>query len=463
MIHQAAKMHDSLKLPRGASMMNWQKLIATIGILSITGCGSGMNAVSNPALSPTSGNSNPVSSVDPTQLHQATSASSFTDSVGLNTHFSYTDTAYYQSTAQVIQAIQQLQVRHIRDGLHSPAAAPNIYTIEGQLNQAGIHADLIVPNPGSNGPTLAQMQVLLANSPAAENIEAPNEYDESGNSNWVSDLHAYLPTVLALGHDAGLQVYGPSLTQINSYPAVGNIANFMDFNNYHAYWGGRNPENGGWGGPDAENNYYGSLSYDLDELQMDCPGVPSVITETGYVANGTVGSASTIPESVEAIYEPRLLLHSWNLGIKRTYIYELLDEPSSTNGFGLLHSDLTPRPAFNAIASLMGLVAENAPNFVSGKLGYTLTGNTSGVETTLLQKSDGSFWLALWLPASVFDVNAVTPISVPTQNVNLSVLGGAIVRSEWTFDGTGKASLTSVNSATANLEIGSGVTMLKIQ
>jgi hypothetical protein len=191
--------------------------------------------------------------------------------------------------------------------------------------------------------------------------------------------------------------------------------------------------------------------------------MPSVITETGYVANGTVGSASTIPESVEAIYEPRLLLHSWNSGIKRTYIYELLDEPSSTNGFGLLHSDLTPRPAFNAIASLMGLVAENAPNFVSGKLGYTLTGNTSGVETTLLQKSDGSFWLALWLPASIFDVNAVTPISVPMQNVNLSVLGGAIVRSEWTFDGTGKASLSSVNSATANLEIGSGVTMLKIQ
>jgi hypothetical protein len=361
----------------------------------------------------------------------------------------------------VIQAIKLLNVRHIRDGLAYSWVAPNLYGIHAQLEAAGIHADLVVPNPKSGGPSVQQMQPLLQNYPDAENVEDPNEYDQAGDPNWATDLKNYLPTVFSLGHNSGFPVFGPSLTQSASYSQLGNVASTMDFNNYHAYWGGRNPETGGWGGPDAENHYYGSLAYDLDELQIDGPNVPVVMTETGYVANGTVGAKNVIPESVEAIYEPRLLLHMWNSGIKRTYIYELMDEPSSTTGFGLLHADLTPRPAYTAILNLMNLLADSS-TITPGELGYTMTGNTTGMESTLLQKSDGSFWLALWLNAPIYDVNALEPISVPLQVVNLSVLGGPTIYSIRTFDGTGQVSTTPVNAPTSSLSVGSGLTLIHI-
>ena len=51
------------------------------------------------------------------EQHQASRAADFTDSVGVNTHFSYTDTAYYQKPDEIIRAIEKLGVHHVRDGL----------------------------------------------------------------------------------------------------------------------------------------------------------------------------------------------------------------------------------------------------------------------------------------------------------------------------------------------------------
>jgi hypothetical protein len=157
------------------------------------------------------------------------------------------------------------------------------------------------------------------------------------------DLRNYMPNVWQAGQQARLDVLGPALTQVSSYSRLGDVSPYVDFGNVHAYWGGRNPETGGWGGPDAQMNYYGSLAYDFDLSNITSPGREVVISETGYVVNNAP-KQNVIPEWVEAVYEPRLLLHAWNSGVKRTYIYELMDEPSSTQGFGLLRADLT-RPS----------------------------------------------------------------------------------------------------------------------
>ena len=44
-------------------------------------------------------------------------AESVVDSVGINVHLHYTDTAYFQQFSEVKQALLALHVRHLRDGL----------------------------------------------------------------------------------------------------------------------------------------------------------------------------------------------------------------------------------------------------------------------------------------------------------------------------------------------------------
>jgi len=381
--------------------------------------------------------------------------------VGVNTHFSYTDTAYYLQPATLIGAIQTLHIRHIRDGLATGWIAPNLYSIYQQLAQADIGADLVLPNPGAAGATPQAMESLLPNYPSVDAIEGPNEYDQSGGASWADDLLAYLPSIWQVGQSAGLTVFGPSLTQTDSYTDLGSVSPYISDANLHAYWGGRNPETGGWGPPDSQNNYYGSLPYDFDQLNIDSPGKPVVMTETGYVVNNTP-TVNVIPESVEAVYEPRLLLHAWNMGIRRSYIYELMDDPSSPAGFGLLRTDLSPRPAYTALASLMGLLADTPGTFSPQVLNYWLDGASTNMETTLLQKKDGSFWLALWEPSAIFDVNAVTPLDVSSQVVTLSVANGMQIENIWSFDATGNTSVVSPGSASASVSVNAAVTLVEI-
>lgn len=394
-----------------------------------------------------------------TFTQQAARASDFVDSVGVNTHFSYTDTPYYRQYFTTISLLQELGVRHVRDGFEYYWIAPDLYAIYSQLGAAGIHPDLVMPNPDTRltGESMAE---LLPNYPGVDAIEDPNEYDQAGGAHWAQILLPFLPVIWQTSQLQAVAVIGPSLTQVNSYSELGDVSPYMTYANLHAYWGGRNPETGGWGGPDAQMNYYGSLPYDFDQLDIDSPGRAVFMTETGYVASNTP-KQNVIPEWVEAVYEPRLLLHAWNEGILRTYIYELMDDPSSTPGFGLLRSDLSPRPAFTAVATLMGLLADKQTSFSPSWLTYSLSTATN-IESTLLQKQDGSFWLALWNPGSIWDVNAVLSTPIASTQVTLRVPREMLIRQTWSFDDSGQASNTAVNARSVSLNIGSTVTLVNI-
>lgn len=390
---------------------------------------------------------------------RAARAFDFIDSIGVNTHFSYTNTPYYEQYASVIPLIQKLGAHHVRDGLQTSWIAPDLYAIYSKLAEAGIHTNLVVPNPSSTL-TANSMAELLPNYHGMESIESPNEYDQAGGSQWAATLQSFLPVVWQTGERAGVPVVGPALTQVASYGELGNVSADMTYANLHAYWGGRNPETGGWGGPDAEMNYYGSLPYDFDELDIDSPGRPVFMTESGYVVDNSP-SQNVIPEWVEAVYEPRLLLHAWNEGIKRTFIYELMDEPSSTPGIGLLRSDLSERPAFAAVSRMTTLLADSNRTFTPGSLTYSLS-SSSGIETSLFQKGNGSFWLVLWNPGSIWDVNAVESTPIAAKEVTLSVSGGKQIKVVWSFNDSGTTTSTDPNAASAKLSIRSTITLVKI-
>ena len=96
-------------------------------------------------------------------------------------------------------------------------------------------------------------------------------------------------------------------------------------------------------------------------------------------------------------------------GIVRTFWYELVDEAqhpvNPEASYGLLHNDLTPKPGYLALQSLIALLRDGDGNKVEkeSSLSYGITvkppaafARTQYVHDLLLQKSNGTFYLLLW-------------------------------------------------------------------
>jgi IPT/TIG domain/Putative Ig domain len=344
----------------------------------------------------------------------AQSADAFVDSVGVNVHLSYTDTSY-ANFAGVQQALQRLGVRHIRDGLIDTAWT-SYYDRLNQLGRAGIKSTLIT-SPQESAALLAAYPGRVADS--FEAYEAPNEYDLSGDPNWATTLNNFMKllhsAVQSNVNSSHFPIVGPSLTQAGSFAYTVSSAGSFDDANLHDYPGGRNPGTPGWG-----SGGYGSIDWNLALTSGAWPSKPVITTETGYVNDLT--QVNGVPEDVSGKYLPRLLLEQWMSGIKKTYVYELVDLGSghgANNGYGLLHSDFSPKPAYNAIKNVLGLLSDPGPAFPASGLNFKLSGNLTNVHHLLLEKRDGTFYLAIWVEQPSYDVNAKKELNVAAQQVTM--------------------------------------------
>jgi hypothetical protein len=300
-----------------------------------------------------------------------------------------------------------------------------------------------------------------------EAVEAPNECDIAGDcgstaAQSMANMLAFLPTVDVSGTTTNVPVFGPSFATYTSYAQVGNLASEMTDNNLHVYFGGRNPGSPGWGGLDAEGHSYGSIPFWLDMANQDAPNIPVNITETGYMMF-TQPQQYTIPPSTGASYIPRTLLLAYKQGVKRTYMYELLDEVSSP-GYGLIDGNMNPKPAFLAVQNLIANLWDKGSSFTPGTLSYSLTGGGSTLEQVLFQKRDGSFWLVLWLEQSSYDEVNLVQTPVTPENVTLQVGGNYVVTNIGTIENTGNMSWISTNpaAATETISVSDAVTIVKI-
>jgi hypothetical protein len=172
----------------------------------------------------------------------------------------------------------------------------------------------------------------------------------------------------------------------------------------------------------------------------------------------------TLPESVEASYAPRTLLGAFNHGIKRTYFYELLDEVSSP-AYGLLNSDLTPKPAFNALKNLISVLSDPATGTLApASLQYSVSGGDSTLNHLLLQKQDGSFWLVLWLEQSSWNPVTSQPVSVNPQNITIELTSSYQATRNYQFDSNGNATAfnQSMNDNSTSLTVTDQVSIVQI-
>ena len=346
---------------------------------------------------------------------EARTAGSFVDSIGVNTHTYYDDTVYYSEFGTIEQRLRELGVHHIRENLMPDRS--DQYERLSQLAAAGVKSTLILGSPEDGAGGLKELTEILSSDlrGSVDAVEGPNEYDLHGGSDWMSSLAPYQSQVYSSIKSnpalSSLPVLGPSLGNTNSDGSA--VSGSLDYGNIHSYPNGEAPE----------NNVSRLLA---TATEMSGPK-PVMATETGYhTAVNWTGDHYPASEAAQATYTPRLFLEYFRRGIIRTFSYELVDEfpnPSrdeSESNFGLLRNDLSPKPAFTALRNLTTILADSSTAFTPGKLDYTVSGDDDDLHQLLLQKSDGSYYLALWRASSVWDNESGTPLAAAPGTVKLS-------------------------------------------
>ncbi len=356
---------------------------------------------------------------------QARSAYSFIDSIGFNTHLRYYDTAY-GNYPLIRQRLLELGIRHIRDGGSDPLWIQRT----NELGSSGIRSTIVIDPFIGTGPTASynmnppgyDVLTLVKNLVPAgvEAIEILNEFDITRNNgyfyngqpvtdaNWITYLRNFTQdTYNALNSDPATQnvaVIGPSFVYPDSSTLVGNLSSWVDYGNAHPYSNPLHPGNG-------------NLLRDLANRSIPTANRPIIVTEIGY-STGSPLSDRPVSETVQGKYIPRMFLENFNSGVFRTFSYEFIDQfPNPNNSeynYGILRYDGKPKPAYTAMQNLIGILNDTALPFTPGTLDYSLSGNTQNVRTTLLQKSDGSFYMVLWLEVPSTD-------QVSSQTVNLTL------------------------------------------
>jgi hypothetical protein len=388
---------------------------------------------------------------------QARSAASFVDSIGVNTHTYYSDTVYASEFGTIAQRLRELGVHHIRENL--VPNRPDQYQALNELAAAGIKSTLILGAPEDGSAGLAKLTSILGSSlrGSVDAVEGPNEYDLNGGSGWMARLAPYQSDLYAAIKSnpatSSLPVVGPSLGNTNSDGS--DVSGALDYGNIHSYPNGEAPE----------DNVPRMLA-----MASDMSGSkPVMATETGYhTAVNWSGDHKPVSEAAQATYMPRLFLDYFSRGVTRTFSYELVDEfPNAgadepESNFGLLRNDLSPKPAFSALRNLTAILADSSASFAPGQLDYAVSGDTGGLQQLLLQKSDGSYYLALWREESVWDNQSRTPETAPTGNVQLNFAEALAGAEEFQPNSSSQPLRTLATGGPMTVKVGPQVTIVRV-
>jgi hypothetical protein len=325
---------------------------------------------------------------------QAVSADAFVDSIGVNIHAHYQGTVY-DHDVNLKAALVKLGVRHVRDGLVD-SKWPTYFSRLNDLGRAGIKSTLITGIPVDRVvPVAAQLRDSI------EAFEGPNEVNLN---NWTPERAAQYQkdlwsTVRADATWAQHPILCLSVTDYAYGAKLGDLSASCDFGNIHPYAGGWEPENRHeWMKSDLQTAFTGARAFSGAK--------PLMITEIGYTTHLAKSGHVAVTPEIAGIYLPRIVLTTFSRQVRRTFLYELFDlhgnpqEPE--DNFGLVAKDgVTFKPAGTAMANLIRVLADPGPAFAVGTLDVTLS--EAAARSMLFQKRDGTQWLAVWLPTSMWD------------------------------------------------------------
>ena len=352
---------------------------------------------------------------------QAHSAESFINSIGVAVHLNYIDTPYGKYNEIIKPRLQELGVHHIRDGL----ILEDLETKKKfkDLAEIGIKSTLVMDPRDNNTPSRA-VSVVKSVLESVEAIEGANEWDISpqfqykaqsfpeGVRQFQTELYSAIKKDPVTAH---ISVLSPSMAYAPNAVKLGIVP--CDIGNMHSYPGGETPIAG------------------IDDLWM--PNIkilcgqdkPLMASETGYHNGINIeGGHRGVSEKAAAKYLLRLYFEYFNRGIKRAFTYELIDiKPSSPKewNFGLLRYDGLPKADFIALKNLISLLQDSEViDFKSTfptSLNYSLKGDETNIHRTLLQKSNGNFYLILWQEVPSFDHKTKADLIIQDRPLTLTL------------------------------------------
>lgn len=351
---------------------------------------------------------------------RARQADEFIDSIGVNVHLHYNDTAYGEYERIIKPRLRELGLRHLRDGI--VLGRPDKEAMMRELESFGFKF-LMIADPRAT--SARQALDFVKQFPSVTMVEGPNEPDLNLGANWIVAARSYQQQLYSeIKNDPStkhISVLAPSLAIDSSFDRLGSIHSWADYANLHNYYGGRNPGTAGWG-----DFGYGSIPWQINQARKTTPEKQIISSETGwhnYVGNS--GGHRGTPKSVVGKYIPRLYLEQFNHGFARSYPYEFIDERNDPydleNNFGMLHSDGSPKPAYSALKNLITQLRDDGAPFKTESLSYSLNGYVDKLHHTLLQKRDGTFYLALWVETYNWDPDAKVEYTPPPQPVVLTI------------------------------------------
>lgn len=409
----------------------------------------------------------------------AKDSKSFVDSMGVNTHLPFQgsiyDASYSTPTTGIRARIDELGVRHLRDySIRSSNPQNYINTVFSRMLDlatlnGGLKFTVLGCMSSYTDPNLLYTAYTGAGS-TWEAVEGVNEPDYNlgqlqNDPNWANDTKKIQQTIwnwVQANHPT-LPVVGPAPGNWNNYSAIGDLSAYLTTGNIHSYASGNEPATynltGGGGG---------LFTQSVTASKATSGTKPFMVTETGWHNASAVDpnywEQATDP-NVMAKNLTRTFFYFWNMGSVRTFIYELIDEGTSTIDpqmrFGLLNYDGSVKPAFTAMKNMITVLDDPNTCVAPGKLDFQLSGNTQFVRSSLLQKSNGKFYLALWLesPNNTTAAGISQSVSLTFNNETINTVNSCRIKDT--------TAMTTVSTRPApgtpiNLTLYDDVTLLEI-
>jgi hypothetical protein len=350
------------------------------------------------------------------------SAAVFLAGIGVNTHIPYTDGGY-ADLGNVIADLNFLGVRQVRDTISDGQQGSAPLSSYIALAKAGVRFTFLVKGPTAvalREPLTLIGRVQRAVPGSVTAIEGPNEINNWPIAfNGVTGLQGALAMQAALYQAvhsdpdlAGVPVdylTGYNAGKIGMGPDPATTPGLADYDNQHPY-----PNNG------EPPGFWVSRAQALRNTAS--PTAPAVFTETGY-------SSTKVDAQVQARYTLDLIMDAAREGVAKTYLYELMDayRPKSgqdDSGYGLFDINKAPKPAALAIHNLTAVAKDAEPGaagFQPAPLRYTVLGLPARGHSLALQKSDGTYLIAVWAEPQLWNNVNKSRMAPPTQTVTVAL------------------------------------------
>jgi len=356
----------------------------------------------------------------------AHAAQSFVDSMGINVHLEYrVPNAYsYPNHPSINSRLAELGILHIRDEINNTSSSfvneiQTLYRNYGITLCGTIEGGGDYPPAGTKLKASAVVSMIARLEPAIDAVEEPNEMDGNrkdlyngvgfpqGTINESTDLWNIVKGNSAISYLPVVMFSFANASNATKISATSYMWPNAKYGNLHAYQGGGVCDNG-WckpGGADALTDWY--FQFYQNVAANDIPWM----TEMGYhnITKYQGADQTGVSPRASGIYLPEAYCQAINMGCRRAYAYELIDEhpdPGLTNTqqhYGILNNDGSPKPAYTALKNLISLMKEpRQRRYTPDSLTVTFTGAPSTMEYLLLQKSNGMHYLLLWNDVSVY-------------------------------------------------------------